>query len=305
MNFRLKSLIIFVSLLTLFSPSFGLYAADSDFNPNYILSDEELQDYTTMNRADIQAFLQEYGSWLVSHNTPDAEGVNRTASDIIYRAAITHKINPKYLLVKLQKEQSLITDPSPAQKQLDWATGYGICDSCSLSDPALQKHKGFGVQVDSAAAIMRWYYDNLNREVWIKTTGQTYLVDNIIVRPATFYALQKTQRFTNADYAGAANEVRATERNMIGKVLNARVYVSTLVRAPTGGQAENWFCHPLGVYYCSQQMKTNAAQFVIDMDAEMFTATHIYGYAEALQPPITAGGGSATDVFNVLVRGVS
>ena len=185
MNFRLKSLIIFVSLLTLFSPSFGLYAADSDFNPNYILSDEELQDYTTMNRADIQAFLQEYGSWLVSHNTPDAEGVNRTASDIIYRAAITHKINPKYLLVKLQKEQSLITDPSPAQKQLDWATGYGICDSCSMSDPALQKHKGFGVQVDSAAAIMRWYYDNLNREVWIKTTGQTYLVDNIIVRPAT------------------------------------------------------------------------------------------------------------------------
>ena len=127
----------------------------------------------------------------------------------------------------------------------------------------------------------------------------------VIVRPATFYALQKTQRFTNADYAGAANAARATERNMIGRVFNARVYKSTLVRAPAGGQAENWFCDPLGVYYCSQQLKTNAPQFVIERDADVFLATHIYGYAEALQPPITAGGGAATDVFNVLVRGTS
>lgn len=127
----------------------------------------------------------------------------------------------------------------------------------------------------------------------------------VMARPATFYSLQKTQRFTNADYAGAANAVRATERNQIGKVLNAAVYISTLVRAPAANQAENWFCHKLGVYYCSQQMKTNAPQFVIERDADVFLATHIYGYAEALQPPVTAGGGAATDVFNVLVNGVS
>lgn len=127
----------------------------------------------------------------------------------------------------------------------------------------------------------------------------------IIVRPATFYALQKTDRFTNADYAGAANAVRATERNVIGKIFNARVYQSTLVRAPSAGQADNWFCHKLGVYYCSQQMKTNAPQFVIERDADVFLATHIYGYEEALQPPVAAGGGAATDVFNVVVYGTS
>src|SRR3990167_3684083 len=127
----------------------------------------------------------------------------------------------------------------------------------------------------------------------------------IIVLAATFTSLQKTGRFTNADYAGAANAVRAAERNMIGRVFNARVYKSTLVRAPAGGQAENWFCDPLGVYYCSQQLKTNAPQFVIERDADVFLATHIYGYAEALQPPVTAGGAAATDVFNVLVRGTS
>ena len=146
---------------------------------------------------------------------------------------------------------------------------------------------------------------------WLR--GSQYLDDSlapmngrfIIIRPATFYALQKIQRFTNADYAGAANAVRATERNQIGRVFNAPVYISTLVRAPASGQAENWFCHSLGVYYCSQQMKTNAPQFVIERDSDVFLATHIYGYAEALQPPVDAGGAAATDVFNVLVRGTS
>ena len=127
----------------------------------------------------------------------------------------------------------------------------------------------------------------------------------ICIRPATFYALQKIDRFTNADYAGAANAVKATERNMIGRIFGAPVYITTLVRAPSAGQAENWFCHKLGVYFCSQQMKTNGAQFSIERDADVFSATHIYGYAEALQPPVTAGGGTATDVFNVLVNGVS
>lgn len=127
----------------------------------------------------------------------------------------------------------------------------------------------------------------------------------IVVRPATFYALQKTDRFTNADYAGSANAVRATERNRIGRIFNAPVYQSTLVRAASAGQADNWFCHSLGVYYCSQQMKTNAPQFVIERDADVFLATHIYGYAEALQPPVTAGGGTATDVFNTVVYGTS
>lgn len=126
----------------------------------------------------------------------------------------------------------------------------------------------------------------------------------IIVRPATFYAMQKIQRFTNADYAGAANATKALEKNMIGRIFNAKVYKSTLVRAPSAGQAENWCCHPLGVYYCSQDMKTRS-DFVIERDADVVLATHIYGFAEALQPPITAGGGTATDVFNVLVNGVS
>ena len=126
----------------------------------------------------------------------------------------------------------------------------------------------------------------------------------IIVRPATYYAMRKLDQFVNADYTATLGRVN-TGRDMVGTIFgNVPVHKSTLVRAPAGGQAENWFCHREGVYYCSQDLRTRA-DFVIERDADVVLSTHIYGYAEALQPPITAGGGAATDVFNVLVNGVS
>lgn len=186
MKIKIKKLIVFLLATSFVMPTLALGAkAEEDFNPNFLISDQEIQNYKSMNREDIQAFLKNYGGYISNYSTNDLNGIKRTASDIIYRASQEHKINPKYILVKLQKEQSLITDKSPSQKQLDWATGYGICDSCSMSDPALQKHKGFGVQIDSSAAIIRWYYDNLSQESWIKRTGQIYNIDGTQVRPAT------------------------------------------------------------------------------------------------------------------------
>lgn len=175
---------IFILIFSLFLPYLPVLAAeDTSFNPDFLITDEEMQNWQSMTREDIQAFLKHYNSFLSGYTSPDVTGLNRTASDIIYRASSAYKINPKYLLVKLQKEQSLITSSSPTQKQLDWATGYGICDSCSMSDPALQKYKGFGVQTDNAAGIIRWYYDNLNNEGWIKRKNSTYTIDGINVRP--------------------------------------------------------------------------------------------------------------------------
>ena len=179
-----KKIAIISIILNLFIPnSMVLTADDSAFNQNFIISDEEIQNWSSMNREDIQAFLKEYDSYLVNYSAESIDGLKRSASDIIYRASMEHRINPKYMLGKLQKEQSLITDKNPTQKQLEWATGYGICDSCSMSDPTLQKHKGFGTQVDSAAAIIRWYYDNLNKEIWIKRANNVYNIDGTVVRP--------------------------------------------------------------------------------------------------------------------------
>lgn len=131
--------------LALFLPLHSVLA----FDPNYIISDTELTDADAMNLDQIQAFLKR-GS-LADLRTEDTTGKMRKASEIIWRAAHEHGINPKFLLVLLQKEQSLIEDPDPTQKQLDWAAGYAICDFCSMSDPSLTRWKGFGKQVNSAA----------------------------------------------------------------------------------------------------------------------------------------------------------
>lgn len=119
------------------------------FNPNYIISDAELTDSQAMDRDQIQAFLER--GTLAEYRTEDWEGRTRYAADIIWRAAQQNGINPRFLLVLLQKEQSLVEDPDPTQKQYDWATGYGVCDDCSMTDAGVSRWQGFGKQVNSAA----------------------------------------------------------------------------------------------------------------------------------------------------------
>jgi hypothetical protein len=131
-----------------------------DFDPNQIISDNELNDYNSMDLADITQFLIGQPGNLMSLRTKDAFGIERSAAEIIYNASQAYKINPKWILATLQKEQSLVTDTAPTQGDLDWAMGYAVCDSCSKDDPALQKFKGFGAQVDRATARIRYYYDH-------------------------------------------------------------------------------------------------------------------------------------------------
>lgn len=172
--------LIFVLLFSNFA-TLSVFA--SSFNPNYLISDEEMQDYTSMTKNDIDLFLDQKGSYLHTYKTTDKNGDKKKAADIIYQAAHEYKINPKYLLVKLQKEQSLISATNPTEKQLDWATGYGVCDACSMNDPNIQKWKGFGNQVDSAAGIIRWYYEHEDEQNWIKTANETYTIDGQTVTP--------------------------------------------------------------------------------------------------------------------------
>lgn len=171
-------------LLTLFVPTKALFTS-SDFNPNLIITDEELNHTATWTKQDIQDFLFSKGSFLKNYWTPDVNGVIKSAADIIYEASQTYSINPKFLVVTLQKEQSLITDDSPANRQLDWATGFAVCDGCNLSDPRVLKFKGFGKQVDGAASIMRWYYDNEGKS-FIKKKDSPIRIDDQEITPGSW-----------------------------------------------------------------------------------------------------------------------
>ena len=180
----MRKILIFLLTLTLLLPELTL--AQADFNPQFIISDNEMFDYQGWMISDIQKFLEDRGSYLATYQTEDLNGNMRTAAGIIYDSSQTNQVNPKYLLVTLQKEQSLITDDSPAQKQLDWATGYAVCDSCDRSDPKVAKHKGFAKQVDDAGGIMRWYYANKDTNSIIKKKGSLLSIDNTEVTPQSW-----------------------------------------------------------------------------------------------------------------------
>lgn len=141
----MKRLVATLSFLGIIAPS--LLPAFA-FDPNYIISDEDLTNPFALDRNQIQSYLDR--GYLGTYKTTDWEGKTRYAADIIWRAAQQHGISPKFILVLLQKEQSLVEDDNPTQKQLDWAAGYAVCDDCSMDDPAIQRWKGFGKQVNSA-----------------------------------------------------------------------------------------------------------------------------------------------------------
>jgi hypothetical protein len=152
----------------------------AEFNRNYVVSDDEFFDSSTLTAREIQNFLTAKSSPLANYVTTDIDGNQKPAAEIIYTAAITYDINPKALLVMLQKEQSLIEGADPAAANYDWALGYGACDSCDMNDPDLAQFKGFAIQMDRAAARMRWFADHQNVLPYFNEKS----VDGVLVKAA-------------------------------------------------------------------------------------------------------------------------
>lgn len=122
-----------------------------------LISDEDMTNSSAMTLSDIESFLRWRGT-LGSYRTTDTDGVVRSAAEIIYRHAQENQLNPQFLLALLQREQSLVEDPSPSQRQYDWALGFAMCDSCSASDTRVSPYKGFAAQIEGAAVTIRKGY---------------------------------------------------------------------------------------------------------------------------------------------------
>jgi hypothetical protein len=164
---------IIVTILFIILVAFqSLPVRAQSYDPNYLISDYEFTDWTTMTMKEVENFLKSKGSSLVRY--VDAR-TRQLASQIIFDAAVIYQVNPKVLLTLLQKEQSLIEDASPAQDQYDWATGFGVCDSCAKNDPALAPLRGFATQVDRAAWRFRYYLTN--PQEFRFRTGASYEID--------------------------------------------------------------------------------------------------------------------------------
>ncbi|MDA3802444.1 MAG: hypothetical protein PF488_00915 [Patescibacteria group bacterium] len=155
--------------------------AKAEFDPNRIIEDNFFFNTNSMTISEIQSFLEEKNSFLAGYVIKNAYGTSKTAAQIIWDAANNNydcdgvelrdhpseaermvkckkitTINPQFLLILLQKEQSLITKASPSQKTLDEATGYG-CPTGGYCSPYW---KGFGKQVNSASLQFKAYYNS-------------------------------------------------------------------------------------------------------------------------------------------------
>lgn len=173
-----------LAALLLFVGAAPALAAD----PNDLVSDHDMTDASSMDLSQLFSFLSSKGGTLAYRYFPDTDGVVKTAAEIIERVATTYVISPKFLLALLQREQSLVEDPSPRPSQFDWATGFAVCDSCSTTDPSVLAWKGFANQVDAAAKQIRVHYlpDLQTKGVTVSGIGPgvTKTIDGTPVTPA-------------------------------------------------------------------------------------------------------------------------
>jgi hypothetical protein len=175
-----------ISVVTLFTISFSVSSFSvqaTAFNPNYILSDDEMRNSSAMNFQQLHEFLRQKGGLNKQFDVDAVDGLLKGAAQLIDDSAKRYHINPKYILVLLQKESGLVETGNPTKNQLDWAAGYALCDGCHKSNSLAQKYKGLAKQIDAGAGWVDWYMNNAQILTYLKQPGQTFTVSNSRVTP--------------------------------------------------------------------------------------------------------------------------
>jgi LysM repeat protein len=189
---------------------FGLVAIPSEqepaaalngsmFNPGLIISDSVFYDFGAMKVKQVQAFLDSNVSGCVNVATPgclkdfrldtpakDASPgrcaampskTNITAAEAIVDVAVACGINPRVILVKLQKEMSLITMNNPQQWRYDRALGYNCPDG---GVPCVESTLGFFNQIHRGAGQLNYYSNPAGPFTWLRvgaTVSVAYQAD--------------------------------------------------------------------------------------------------------------------------------
>src|SRR3954447_13332938 len=144
----------------------------SDFQPGYIISDENFYDPAAMSTAEIQSFLnsrvpscrsgytclKSYTQSTTSHAADPmcrayAGASNESAAQIIFKVQQACSISAKAILVTLEKEQGLVTSTAPSTSMYQIAMGY----ACPDTAPCDAEYFGFYNQVYKAAWQFKRY----------------------------------------------------------------------------------------------------------------------------------------------------
>src|SRR5690242_10883534 len=87
-NIQKIAIFTLLSGLLFYMPAIAL--AQVEFNPQFIISDEEMQSTSNWVKDDVQKFLQDRGSYLATLVAEDPNGFLASAAQIIYDTAVKY-----------------------------------------------------------------------------------------------------------------------------------------------------------------------------------------------------------------------
>ncbi len=152
--------------------------AKAAYDPGNLISDAEFTNSQALDAGGVQSFLNARGGTRL--RTFSERG--RTAAQIIADAARNNGINPIVILATIQKEESLVDSNINFDYRVNWAMGYGVCDSCSLDDPDVIKYRGFTNQIDNGTWQLKRNYSYWAANGSDYNVGSTMIIDDLAVR---------------------------------------------------------------------------------------------------------------------------
>jgi murein DD-endopeptidase MepM/ murein hydrolase activator NlpD len=173
---------------------------DVQQQPTYntpFLTDAELEDHDSMTSEQIRSFLSDCGSYF-KESIQDVDDQTFEPSEVIVQAANQYQINPRVILVTLQKESSGVTrETRPSTGTMRALMGCGT--SADLPEP-LNTARG---QLWCAAERFRAYHDRITNTGSTQSGWQVGVPkltqDGVRVTPATKAV---AGQFTYTPYAG-------------------------------------------------------------------------------------------------------
>ena len=228
--------------LFIYTPSAA--AASYSYNPSYLISDQIFADYGSMSVTSIQNFLNAENSGIKNYSdTEDCAtrpryssftsfyqahyhcGSSESVAQIIYDVAHAYQISPKAILATMQKEQSLVTDPTaPSQNMaaINCAMGY---DSCS-------DDTGFFHQVDWGAWQFRANIELMNGRSYWNYAPSSYPCSGSTSLYSTGLYPGTSVSFANPHYTGDPYSSSQPRTVTFATSASASLYCYTPYRGP-------------------------------------------------------------------------
>jgi len=153
-----------------------LVTTDFIYKSDKAMTESEIQTFLTNKKSVLKDTIKIYA--INSSGNAYDTGRSVKPSNVIYNAAKNEKINPKVILVMLQKESSLITstDSNVNRRGFHYAMGYGATDGGDITT-----YTGFDKQVQLASKWMYTKWLNDSEMLVYKTVngGKSKTIDGV------------------------------------------------------------------------------------------------------------------------------